>query len=80
MGFPSYKKFIWLLKNKMVPDIKVTLDFAIHALHIYGEEVATIKGKTTQNRQHRAQYHDKIKLSNKILNKHNKVNIMVDHM
>ena len=80
MGFPSYKRFLWLLKNKMVQDTNVTLDDTKRASHVYGEEVATIKGKTIQRKQHRAEYQNSVKLPNTILNKYNKVHLMVDHM
>ena len=50
MGFPGYKKLLRLLKNNKVVKSGVTWDDAKRALHIYGEDVATIKGKTVQNR------------------------------
>ena len=78
MGFPSYKRFLWLLKNKMVQDTNVTLDDTKRASHVYGEEVATIKGKTIQKKQHPAEYQNSVKLPNTILNKYNKVHLMVD--
>ena len=50
MGFPAYKRFLWLLKNK-VNKTQVTWDDAKIALRIYEDEVAIIKGKTVQKTQ-----------------------------
>ena len=50
LGCPSYKKFLWLLKHNKIKNSKVQVDDTKRALHIFVEEVATVKGKLTQKR------------------------------
>ena len=80
IGFPGYKKFLWMLKNNKLSKSGVTWDDAKRALHIYGEEVATIKGKTVQKVQTKTQCVNRVTIPKDILQNHNKVHIMVDHM
>ena len=47
LGYPGYGKYLWLLKHNKIKDSKVTIDDAKRSLHIFGEESATVKGKTT---------------------------------
>ena len=54
MGYPSYRKFLWLLQHNMIRNSKVTLDDVKRALHIYGEDPALIKGKTVKRKQSKA--------------------------
>ena len=50
------------------------------ALHIFGDEPATIKGKTTRIKQSKIKCIHRVKLPYDILKRHNKVHIMVNYM
>ena len=65
VGFPGYKKFLWLRKKNKV---------------IYGEEVAVLKGKQYKKTQSKTHCSDRGKLPRDILQKYNKIHITVDHM
>ena len=81
IGFPGYKKFLWLLRNNKLNKSGVTWDDAKKALHIYSEEVAKTKGKMVQKTQSKMQCAGRANLPKEILQKHNKVHlVMVDHM
>ena len=69
-----------MLKNNKLTKSGVTWDNAKRALHIYCEEVATIKGKTVQKTQDKTQCINRIDIPKDILQNHKKVHIMVDHM
>ena len=80
LGFPGYKKYLWLLKNNMIKSSKVTFEDAKRSLHIYGEETATVKGRATKNKQSRIKHAEHKDIPKHILLKHNKVHLMVDYM
>ena len=67
MGFPGYRKFLWLLSNNKVKESLVTLEDAKRALHIYGHEVAALKGKTPRRKQNKTKCADRVELPNRIL-------------
>ena len=50
------------------------------ALHIYSEEVSTVKGKTTKQKQSKITFMEHVDEPRSILLKHNKVHLMVDYM
>ena len=80
LGFPGYKKYLWILKNNMIKGSKVMFEDAKRSLHIYGEETATVKGRTTRNKQSRIKHTEHKDIPKHILLKHNKVHLMVDYM
>jgi hypothetical protein len=50
MGFLSYSRFIYAIEHNLIPNCTVTIPDVCCALHIYGPELATIKGKTTRKK------------------------------
>ena len=80
IGYPNYRKYLWLLQHNMIKGSKVTLDDVKRLLHIYREDQAMIKGKTVKRKQSSIKCWDPIKLPNQILNKHSRVHLMVDYM
>ena len=80
LGYPGYGKYLWLLKHNKIKDSKVTIDDAKKSLHIFGEESATVKGKTTQKKQSKIICRNRIEIPINILKKHRKVQLMVDYM
>ena len=80
LGFPGHKRFLEMLKNNKIPESNVSFDDAKRALHIYGTEPATIKGKTTKDKQSKIECKDSIRMPAQILKKNNKVHLMVDYM
>ena len=70
-GFPGYKKYLWLLKNNMIKDSKVTYKDAKRPLHIYSEVTATVKGRTTKNKQSNIEHAEHTDIPRHILLKHN---------
>ena len=80
LGFPGYAKYMWLLRNQKIQGCTVTVEDAKRALHLYGEEVATVKGRTTKQRQSKIHQLQHTSIPNGILTKHRKVHLMVDYM
>ena len=60
IGFPGYKKFLWLLRNNKLNKSGVTWDDAKRALHIYGEDAATLKGKMVQKKKKKKKHKAKL--------------------
>ena len=50
IGMPGYQQFFNLLKNNYFRDCPVTIDDAKRAVHIYGQDLAVVKGKTTRDK------------------------------
>jgi hypothetical protein len=50
LGLPSYSRFIHYIENKLIPNCPVTIADIRRALHIYGPEVSTLKGRTTRQK------------------------------
>ena len=48
LGFPSYSRYIYAIEHNLISNWTVNISDIKHALHIYGPELATIKGKTTR--------------------------------
>ena len=64
----------------MIKGSKVTYEDAKRSLHIYGEEKATVKGRTTKNKQSKIEHTDITDIPRHVLLKHSKVHLMVDYM
>ena len=79
-GFPGYKQFLWSVQNNKTPNSKVTLEDAKRALHLFGVEPVTVKGKTPRLKQSKITCEDRMMLPKSILVNHRKVHIMVDYM
>ena len=67
IGYPGYKKYLWLLKHGKIKNNQVSLNDAKRSLHIFGEESAMVKGKTTQNKQSKILCENRIDIPNNIL-------------
>lgn len=50
LGRPSQRKFEDILSKNIIANCPVTVDDAKRALIIYGEDIATLKGKTTKSK------------------------------
>jgi hypothetical protein len=50
LGMPSYSRFIHAIENNFIPNCPVTIADIRRALHIYGPELATLKGRTTRSK------------------------------
>ena len=64
----------------MIKGSKVTIEDTKRSLHIYGEEIAIVKGRTAKNKQSKIKYTEHTELPRSILLKHHKVHLMVDYM
>ena len=47
LGYPGYKQYFRLLESNYFTDCPITVDDAKRALHIYGPDVESLKGKHT---------------------------------
>ena len=50
LGMPSYSRFIHAIEHNFIPNCPVTVADIRRALHIYGPELATLKGRTTRSK------------------------------
>ena len=80
LGYPGYRKYLWLLKHNKIKNSQVTIDDVKRSLHIFGEESATVKGTMTQKKHSKRICHNRVEMPSNILIKHRKVQLMVDYM
>ena len=48
LGYPGYKRYLKLLEMNYFVNCPLTIDDAKRALHIYGSDVESLKGKMTR--------------------------------
>ena len=75
MGMPGYQHFFNLLKSQYFRDCPITTDDAKRAVHIYGQDIAMIKGKTTRERPSPIGHADIIELPKDVRIHHSKVTL-----
>ena len=77
LGVPSTKDYIGAVSNKLIPNIKVTVDDIKNAEMIFGKDLGAIMGKTTRNRPSPV-VSDVILLPPDILEAHKEVTLSAD--
>ena len=50
IGFPGYKRYINAVRNGCIMNCPINIDDIKRSIHIYGPDVAGIKGKTTRRK------------------------------
>ena len=80
LGMPGYKYYFRLLESNHIVNCPVTADDAKRAILIYGEEVATLKGKTTRQKPMKINEHITTPLPLTIQDTHPTVNMSADYL
>ncbi len=78
LGRPSEKEFRRILDNGLVHNCPVTSDDAQRALHIYGPDLATLKGKTVKRQNKGIPDYRPILIPAPIIAKHKDLRLFVD--
>ena len=50
MGYPGYNQFFWLIRNNKIKGCQVNLEDAKRAIHLYGPDVAVLRGRNLGKR------------------------------
>ena len=77
LGFPSESDFKWILKSNQVQECPVTAEDAGVAQQVWGQSVASLKGKTTRQTPPAVQT-DMIEVLTEIRNLHRFVTLSID--
>ena len=80
LGRPSEQQFQDILQKNLLRDCPVTPDDAKRAYHIYGPDLATLKGKTTNSTQPHVPTYRRVDIPAPILIEHNHITLCVDFM
>jgi len=78
IGRPSHAKFIKILNKNVICDCKVTAEDAKIALHIYGPDRATIKGKTVRSQPSHVPEVALSHLPESIIDYHSEITLCID--
>ena len=78
IGRPSHAKYLKILNNNLIRDCKITSEDAKIALHIYGPDKATVKGKTVRRQPSRVPVTPLSHLPESIIEFHSQVTLCVD--
>ena len=80
LGRPSQRRFEHILRQRLINNCPVTVEDAQRARHIYGPDIAVLKGKTTRKKlQHQPdQVHQTHPLAQQIKDKHQNLTLSMD--
>jgi hypothetical protein len=78
LGMPSYSRYIHAIENNLIQDCPVTISDVRRALHIYGPEMATIKGKTTRKKPISLPESTFTPIPKSLLDHHKQITIAID--
>ena len=75
---PALKKFFYLLDSNYIPNCHLTSDDAERAELIYGKDVATIKGRSTQTKGQSKQHVQTVGIPLDIMEQYRDITLCVD--
>ena len=78
LGRPSQKQFKRLITSNSIKNCPVTLQHIERSHYIYGDDVGTIKGKTTRTRPHHIASQEIVKVPDFVRAHHNNVTLCID--
>jgi hypothetical protein len=78
MGMPSYSRFIYAIENNLIKNCPITVADIRRALHIYGPELATIKGKTTRTKPFSVPASTFTPIPKSVLDHHKHITLAID--
>ena len=80
IGMPGYSKFIRRLENGSILNCPITGNDVKRAIHVYGPDVATLKGWATRNRPKQIGTIISIPMSRDIIDRHPTTTVSIDYM
>ena len=80
LGLPGYKSFFKALESNAIRDCPITVDDAKRYLHIYGPEVAKLKGSTTRKKPSKIGEYLPVQIPKTIMDHHNTDVLNMDYM
>jgi hypothetical protein len=78
LGLPSYSRFIHYVENNFIPNCTVTVADIRRALHIYGPEISTLKGRSTRQKPLPVPVSTFTPIPKSILDHHQHITLAVD--
>ena len=78
IGYPGYQKYFQLLEKQYFRNCPLTVDDAKRALHIYGPDVESLKGKTTRRTPQAIEDIARVSISDTLKDLHPHVNLSAD--
>lgn len=80
LGSPGYKQFFRILEKGQIRDCPITTDDVKSAIHIYGPDMVTIKGKMVRRKPRAIHSKMKIPLPKTIQELHLAINLSADYL
>jgi len=78
LGRPSQKQFKRLITSNSIKNCPVTMQHVERSNYIYGDDVGTIKGKTTHTRPHHIDSRETVKVPDFVRIHHNNITLCID--
>jgi hypothetical protein len=78
IGWPSEQVFAQILTNNLIRNCPVTPDDAKWALHIYGPDIATLKGKTVKKQNKGIPNYQSVQIPAPIITRYNNVRLFIN--
>jgi hypothetical protein len=78
LGHPSEQEFSTILKNNLIRNCPITDDDAKRALHIYGPDIATLKGKTVKRQNKGIPNYQPVRIPAPIVAKYRNIRLFMD--
>jgi hypothetical protein len=78
LGHPSEQEFSKMLTHNMIRNCPVTNDDAKRALHIYGPDIATLKGKTVKKQNKGIPNYQPVRIPAPIIERHKTIRLFMD--
>ena len=79
LGYPGYKRYFRLLETNYFIDCPLTVDDAKRALHIYGPDIESLKGKRTRAKASKIIDGQRVEIPNSIKDLHPHIHLSVDY-
>ena len=79
IGYPGYRKYFMLLETNYFRNCPLTVDDAKRALHIYGPDVESLKGKTVRKTPKAIEDMTRVNLPETLKDLHPHANLSVDY-
>ena len=79
IGYPGYRKYFKLLEIQYFRNCPLTVDDAKRALHIYGPDVESLKGKTVRNTPNAIEDMTRVDIPETLKDLHPHVNLSADY-
>lgn len=80
LGMPDYKKFFKMLEDNKIRDCPLTIDDAKRCLHIYGPEIAKMKGSKARLKPGKIKEYKTFQMPRSIIDNHGSDQLSMDYL